>query len=370
MLDEPNTLEEYAKEVREAFGRGLDVPAIAGSTFYAVSAGKEVNGTISEQKVYFANEKSAQNYLVYRLYKSIYWDIKDYWLDNIQESDLSCIWTPRHTKYIMENLKGGKTPNTFDPKIGREIAEFGQSDKLLQWFLNTDYKYIWNWHRDMAWRDTGSLFNYGYQVDQTKVEGYSCDPDFPARGIHGITVDSLEGSSVLKAIDSELELLLESEDAIRVALALGAEIDAVPETSFFRVYGHHYSHVEGERREEGFYDIYYVDNELKAEQLRLAFVLFQLIEHGGLAPWKTSENAIWNYDDNGWNDTTLWHEAAIAWLKDNSYEALVSFIKDLRALSYSEGYSDIFIARESIRGDFDLTYDLLKSVEKPASRAD
>lgn len=366
MLNEPNALEEYAQEVKEAIRCGLVVPAIAGSTFYTVVLqylSKGATRKVGERKVYLADEKSAQNYLVYRLYKSIYWDIKNYWLD-IQEGDLGRAWTRRDTQYIMENLKGGKTPNTFDPKIGREIAEFGQSERLLQWFLNTDYKYIWAWHRDMTWCDTGSLFNYGYHINQTKIGGDSWDTNLTDRGIHRITVESLEGSSILRAVSPELEISLDSEDAIRVALALGAEVDAVPETSFFRVYGHYYSQVEGEDKKDRLCDIYYVDNELKAEQLRLAFVLFELIEHGGLAPWKTPENAIWNYDDNGWNDTALWHETALVWLKDNSYEALVSFIKDLRALSPDEGYPDVFISRESLRGDFDLTYDSLKSVEK------
>ena len=161
-----NVIEEYSREVSEALSQGIDVPVCSGMTCYTVQYLFANHVGLRDWdrtgETYFATRDSAENYIIYKIYESTCSTIQAYLerrkedTGNVPASD---------AEYLAKDIAAG-TRHHFDPQIVSDIAEDGQSQSLLEWFLNTSYEDIYEWHQ-ACWFGSDYFFQDRYELDET-----------------------------------------------------------------------------------------------------------------------------------------------------------------------------------------------------------
>ena len=348
-----DVIEEYACEVQGAISRGLDVPALAESTLYAVEHriwSPGANDFLHQSYHYFATRRSAQNYFIYKMYETLDSTIKDHcrnWPNH---------WASNSLIYLgdslgLQKIVGAKDSNLMQ-KINAEITSEGSSKTLLNIFLNQNYWILEHWYNDLVAHGVVHQTSQ-YTLDERIINANLVYGPKPHAKVF---YEELARTPVLP-VQKELvsKIYFESEEALRVAMLLGANVNVMPGTFFYQVVASPF-YAQDDHHRHAF------ATESVAKLMLLVYQVNQLHTPETLSPWQTAENlAI--IPQQSWHVTEDWYRDAVKWIYENSYETFLDWFGNYRKTQEHLGENPK-VVKYYVEYDFALTYDVLKSAEK------
>lgn len=357
-----NVIEDYAQEVGEALALGLDVPALTGATFYVVECRRGYRSGLRdwdhESYRYFANRKSAENYFTYKLYESTCSILKKY---PRKLGDEPRSWTQKDFDYMARNLRFADLANMNEnllDEIRVEMYNKWRSDTLLNIFLTQDYKTLQAWHLNCL-RYSEIFVAEKYDIESKTIDSYPMP--FSTAQQDAVLYEALMKTPVLGVQNkASQKIYFDSEEALRIAIELGAAIDTIPGTFLHETSTHPY--YDGVMSKTDFYTIYQFATEVEATLMGLTYQIHQLQSKHAETPWRTESN-VTLIDESSWQTHDDWFRDAVQWIKDNSYEAFLEVL-DARRREFHLHLEGIVITKHYIEEDFSLTYGKLKTAEK------
>jgi len=337
-------LEEYAHEVRRAIEYGEVVEPILGMHFYIVEEEYipiESDGEYVHNEWLFANRKSADEFRLQRMYAYI--------LERIQQG--------LHTEFIAKalsdgyDLRGEPNPMSFEvaSRIATEINGEGNSETLRQWFLAHDVDFLKIWYGVYLHSNYTSIFQNSYYVFDTKLNSdYSRISDAQ---IWDDAPELLSESGLFASRESHIELpRLESEEEIRVAMLLGAQIDTVAGMTIYLVNKHPSNLDSGEINTQKSQPFFYATSE---ESAKIARTIYQFDQLNRQALFVSGGKGTIHGNVGG----------AIHWMQshkiDNLEGSMISYQRSKRAY-----FDHARIEVRVLEDDFALTYESLRDAER------
>lgn len=241
MKMDDNALEEYAQEVERALSSDRIVGTLQGSSVYRLGKRRshQRQGHQEWQSLgtrYFAQKKSAESRMREEIYRDIFQAIGT-------NSNLQYVYYGELLRSFSANSIFLLEPNW--DSIRKDFYCKGSSTELRDWFLNDGvgvFGSIAQW-QEYSTMSTRALSAYSYQMSPSKVSSNVVpekindpDPWAPSLELHqeGIRIlaEALLGNIKITSVLSP-----EIEEAISIALVLGAEFEAIQGTSICVVNG-------------------------------------------------------------------------------------------------------------------------------------
>lgn len=357
-----DVLEEYAREASQVMERGEIVEPIPGMHFYVLE--EEYIPIDAEEKGInnywlFANRKSADASRLQRMYGHILERIQYFYSKesgfyrDSHANGLSGLRIDKVAATLSEgrDLHGVPNPMSIEvaSQIAAEIYDKGNSETLRQWFLTNDVEVLKTWYGVYLNPTHGAMFKNQYYVFDSQLDlDYSRISDAQ---IWGDAPELLRDSRLWNTAASPEKLSkIESEEEIRVAMLLGAQIDALPGMVIYLVNKHKSDLKSGAINLQSYQSFFYATSEESAWIARTIYQFDQL-----------ERSALFVSGGRGSISGSL--QGAVHWMEShkiaNLEKKMIQYQRSQRRYFHHARIKSMVLAE-----DFILTYESLKDIEK------